>query len=64
MASAVIKSGEHVGSEKLESISGASMSRLSISSAELSVNTKRRKVNSLSFEVNVRLLCQFDVSYL
>lgn len=47
MASAVIKSGEHVGSEKLESISGASMSRLSISSAGLSVNTKRRKANSL-----------------
>lgn len=35
MASGVIKPGEHVWSEKLESISGASMPRLPISSAEV-----------------------------
>lgn len=66
---AVIKSGEHVRSEKLESISGTSMlmpgqrhkaACLCLLQQMLSVNTIIiRKVNSLSFKVNVRLLCQF-----
>lgn len=43
MASAVVKSGEHVRSEKLESISGASMPRLAVSSAEVICEYNNKK---------------------